>query len=683
MVTPKIETPPLAYQRFLQVSDFPWLFAIVLIGLVQLAPGLAHPSIASWDESAHQAVTRGIYDTGLPVIYKDPLIPILATDWLNAGVFLHKPILPFLMGSLVMRLTGITPLALRLVSLCASIAAALLLFSLARRSLGRLLSLVLAFAYLTLPFHWRLVQGYQFGDVTDATLSAFVTLAFCLLILALERTSLRLAVAAGAAVGLAFLCKNVLSLAPLGVAGAVILVPLAGSAWRFRLRAFLLMLATAFVVAAPWNIYTAVRWPALFRQETEHTLGHLNGTTVTNWAKPFDAIWNEIDELELEPFPPVVIFLSGLLLLAWGVRRRRDPEPVVLALWLLVEWVVLSAARAKVPAIAWAAVPALFLGFGLWIKAARTWPALAGALLGAVLTPVIAPRLPLLARLRSSLPYFLMQTRLRPGLFEGLLLAGVCAGVAWLITRPTLVRRFVVPALAFAATLVALNLAIATNDRALRAKATSLRDQSLESYTDKLGLALDRLIPDKSVLLLGIDRNRPCCFEKQNLMFWSGRMVYPRTFEQRARDRGYHPYLISSVAQPFALVAGVPAGSPLQAFDLNAPLPGPSPLPEGVATSEVDAAGTKLEGLGTLRGDGRRDRYALYMHSATPQARVDLAFLSRGGSQNWMLGPELSLAGPIQLKDAAWYILPALGPRKGAVSGITFGGLEVPWAGAH
>jgi 4-amino-4-deoxy-L-arabinose transferase-like glycosyltransferase len=674
---PKAQVP-----RIASLIDLPWLALILAIGLFRLAPGLAHPEIASWDESAHQAVTRGIRDTGLPVIYKDPLIPIRPDDWLGAGVFLHKPILPFWLGAQVMRLTGVTPLALRIVSLCASLLAACVLFLLARRSTGRLLASLLAIAYLTLPFHWRLVQGYQFGDVTDTTLAAFVTLAFWLLLLALERESARFAVAAGVAVGLGFLSKNVLALAPLGAAAVAIVLPLNGSTARFRLRAFLWMLLAATVVAAPWSVYTALRWPALFWQETAHTVGHLNGSTVTNWQKPFDAIWNEINEVELTPFPPAVALLAGLFLLARGLRRRREPEAVLLALWLLIEWTVLSLARAKVPAIVWAAAPPLLIGFGQWILAARFRPTLAGALLGAILAPALtAARLPFVEHMRAGLPSFLVQTRSRPGLFEGLLLALAAGVLGWLLARPKATRQFVVPALAIAAMIAALNLALLENDRALRAQVAALRDQSLESYTDQLGLALDRLIPEKSVLLLATDRNRPCCFEKQNLMFWSGRMAYPRAFEQRARDHGYHPYLISSSAQPYALVPGVPAGSPLQAFDLDVALPGPSPMPEGVSTTDIDAKGTEMIGLARLRGDATRDRYAFYLHSPMPQSRTDVSFFAKGGAQEWSLGPELSLQTAGQLRDVPWYILPALGPRRSVLTGISFGGIEVPGSG--
>ena len=551
-------------------------------GWVGSLPGLTHPSIASWDESAHQAVTRGLYDTGSPVIYARPLSPVAPSDWLNAGAFLHKPVLPFLLGSLLMRLTGVTPLALRLVSLLAALLTAWLLFLFAQGSVGRLGGLVLATAFLTLPFHWRLVQGYQFGDVTDCTLLLFISLAFWWQMRAMETDRLDLAAWAGVALGLGFLCKTALALAPLAAAGFLVLLPLAGTLRSFRLRAFLAMLVAGVLVAAPWNLYAALKWPVLYRFEWEHTFGHLSGETVTNWIKPWDAIWNEVDEQELEPFSPALICLAGLFLLARGVRRRGEPRAVLLALWLLIEWFVLSIAWAKVPAIAWGAVLPLLLGLGEWGRAARTRPVFAGALLGAAFAPQLTPLIPVLGRLRLLVPRFLVQTRLRPGLFEGLVLAALAAGgLAWLVTRPAVTRRLLVPALGATALLGVAGVLLVSSDRALRSRVATLQDQSLESYTDVLGRVLDRTLPEKSVLLLAPDRARPCCFEKQNLMFWSGRMAYPRNYEQRARTRGYHPYLIASSAQPYERVPGVLAASPLQAFDLDAPLPGPSPLPEG------------------------------------------------------------------------------------------------------
>jgi 4-amino-4-deoxy-L-arabinose transferase-like glycosyltransferase len=648
-----------------------WLLIVAAIGLWRLAPGLAHPSIASWDESAHQAVTRGLLDTGEPVIYADPLVPILPSDWLNAGVFLHKPVLPFFLGAQVMRLTGVTPLALRLVSLVAAILTAWILLLLARPTLGRLGGLLVAAVFLTLPFHWRLVQGYQFGDVTDTTLLLFLSLAFFWQLRALEERRLALAAWAGAALGLGFLCKTALVLAPLGAAAVLVAVPLGGTTAAFRLRVLLVMAVAAFLVGAPWNIYAAWRWPVLYRFEWAHTFGHLSGETVTNWVKPFDALWNEINELELEPLSPALVALSGLFLLGRGVIHRREPRAVLLALWLLIEWAVLSAAKAKVPAIAWGAVPPLLIGLGDWTKAAATHPTLAGALIGAGSAPWLASRLPMLARWRAILPNVLVQTRQRPGLLEGLVLAAVFAGAAFLLSRPKVGRRVLTPALGIGAVLLAFYLGLVVNARTLQQKVAALRDQSLESYTDALGPAIDQAVLKKSVLLLAPDRNRPCCFEKQNLMFYSGRMVYPRSFEQRARDRGYHPYLIASSAQPYAEVPTIPAGSPLRAFDLDVPLPGPSPIPDGLHEASGDATGVTMLGYGVLAGDAERDRYAIFLKSNQAQARVEVSFDTPSGKQDRTLSSDLSLEGVMQLNGAAWYILPVLGPKQGTIKGIT------------
>jgi hypothetical protein len=215
-------------------------------------------------------------------------------------------------------------------------------------------------------------------------------------------------------------------------------------------------------------------------------------------------------------------------------------------------------------------------------------------------------------------------------------------------------------------------------DRALRLEIADLHDQSLESYTESLGLALDHALPEKSVLLLALDRNRACCFEKQNLMFWSGRMAYPRNLEQRARERGYHPYLIASSAQPYARVADVAAASPLQAFDLDAPLPGPAPLPAGLLGASVEALGVRLLGYDVVAGDAEADRYVFYLSSENPQSPVELVFEGPTVRERRYLGPELSLEGARQLKGSAWYSLPLLGPKRAAVKGMTFGGEDVP-----
>jgi len=152
-----------------------WLLCAIIVawGAVRLLPGLGHPGMPRWDESIHQVVARGTMTEPLrPHVYHDHLFPYSNADWVNGGTWVHKPPMPFWLGSSLLHVTGITPLALRLVSFLADLVVALAMFLLMRRSVGRWLSALAGAAFLSLDFTWALTQGFRFGDVTDTTLAA-------------------------------------------------------------------------------------------------------------------------------------------------------------------------------------------------------------------------------------------------------------------------------------------------------------------------------------------------------------------------------------------------------------------------------------------------------------------------------------------------------------------------------
>ena len=337
-------------------------FPVVLLALafVWLWPNLAHPSITSWDEGAHQAVTRGIFDTGVPTILPTPLEPVDIYDWMRAEIFLHKPPLPFFLGALLMRLIGITPLALRLISFVSAFLTACGIYAFGRRLAGALPAALVSVAFLALPFGLTLVQGYQFGDVTDCSLLALSVLSVCVLALALERDSLRLALVAGALCGLAFLCKSLLALTPLGIAGGLALLGARGLGPRIRLTLVLGFVAAALAVAAPWSVYSALRWPVMFKVEARHLLGFVNDTH-RPFSRPFVAIFDPVLALELAPWPVMLFVVAGLWLIR-AALERRDLRTWLLCLWLWGEMVPLALVRVKVPAHAWGRIKIQHLG---------------------------------------------------------------------------------------------------------------------------------------------------------------------------------------------------------------------------------------------------------------------------------------------------------------------------------
>ncbi|HUB09798.1 MAG TPA: glycosyltransferase family 39 protein [Myxococcales bacterium] len=648
-------------------ADLPWIGLLAIWGLWIYWPGLDHPSLWNWDESIHMAVARGVYATFFtPHVYAHHLYPGYAfNDWVNGEIWIHKPVLPFWLGAAVMHLIGITPLGLRLASLAGMVLAGACLYLLLRSLAPRAWAAAVSAAFMGLPFAWKMVQGYQFGDVTDCTLVGFVVLAFWLLLRTIETDSPWLAAAAGAVTGLGFLCKSALALTPLGAAIAMAVLGSRGFCQGLRWRRLVPFLGAFLLLALPWEIVCAIRWPALNKVEVLHTFGHLTGKSVENWIRPWDALFNEIDEAELAPWP-LVLPLVAAGWLAIRAVRRREPVAVLVTLWIGAEWLVLTLARVKVPAIAWTVVPAVCLALGVAVLDAFGRPALAVALVGALGAPRIAQALPSLGRARFHLPHFFFETRSRPGLVAGVLIVLACLGMGLLLQA--LRRRMPRASLGGSLLLGAAGLALASwllfvRTPEARAEAgAALEVQSLMGYERDVGLALGRATPEKSVVFLGTDREPPSGFAVQNLLFWSGRTTYRRAPDPTTAHRlGYHPYLVSPVAQPFREVPGVPASSWLRAYDLDAPAP-PPPLPPGLSPLGVWAGDMQVLGFAAAPGDRSHGRYAFYLHAEGAPGRLSILFRTRKGVEAATLDPGESLASVYSLSGKPWFIVPLLGP---------------------
>jgi 4-amino-4-deoxy-L-arabinose transferase-like glycosyltransferase len=660
--------------------------AITAFGLWALAPGLDHPTIYDWDESFHQVVTRGTYDEPpVPRMYRDPLYPIDPMRWYEAGVWLHKPPGTAWFGAAMMKLIGVRTMALRLGSLVGELAAAVALYLLVKGLAGRAWALVAGLGFLALPSGWILAQGFFFGDVTDCTLVGWVTVSILLLVRGVERQSWRWMAAAGAAVGAAYLCKSMMSLVPVGVAGVLFAARSARLCDGPRWKELGAMYGAFALVALPWSFYANARWPDLARVSTKLALESITaepGSILAIWRRPWDAILNEVNLWEIKPLPVISVVVAMLWL--WRVAlRTRDARAVALALWLTSTEVAHSVVAAKCPAHVWSAIPAALAGLAL--LGSELWRSRAAAFVavGMLGTPWLIEHLPVLARLRESLPpAVFFQTRTGPGLFEGALAVGAGALLAW--AAAPLFRRSRVPAVAMALVAGAWLLwALLWNTTAtqLEMGRARLRKDGYVSYTQDLGQALDRVLPEKSVLWMPIDFDPPNQFERYNLMFWSGRTTYQLLPEvPLARARGDHSYLVSALSQPFQPVAGVPANAWLRAYDLEAPAPLPD-LPEGVShLTPVDTGALEVIGVAAGRASGDRDRWAFYARArgGRPPAELRVAFHLRDGPvETLIVPPEATLLPRWKLAGGAWFVLPALGPPHADVATLELGPARV------
>ncbi|WP_375773161.1 glycosyltransferase family 39 protein [Archangium gephyra] len=653
---------------------------ILTTALVALLPGLDHPGIHDWDEAVHLAVSRGLMDTPLrPHVYAEPFHRPALDDWLNGGLWLHKPPGSMWFAALGMSLVGVGTGVARFGSVLGMMAAALGVFFLMREAAGRFWSTLAACTLLALPFTYELVQGFMFGDMTDTTLAGCLALAMVLLVTSIRRDSLPLAALAGAAVGLGCLCKSMLALTPAGVAGVLAAGRLLGLTPGPRPRQLALLLVCAAAVALPWTLYARHTYPELWASEAHVTRSHLfedearENPSIVMWIRPVDAIFNEIHLRTLEPFPEVLPLLAGLWLL-YRALRTRELETTAVALWLWPTWLVLSFAAAKVPATSWGAVTAVFCALALLLRDSFRRPVLAAAVVGALSTPFLLPKLAFLASLRTRLPEALVQTRHAPGLFEGLCLALALALLVGLLMRVPRARRPLTLGLGFACAALSLYFLAPRTALAHLEMRGAKRDLGERTNTKEAGLAAAKVLPDKALVWLRLEADAPEQFEHLNFMFWSGRMAHKGDpWLEWGQAEGYRHYLASPAAEPFVPLE-VPAGSALRLYDLSRPAPPPE-LPPGVQRLEVPTGNAVVKGVAFVRTGYARDRWAFFVSPRGEPEPLRVTFhLGGGRRQEVTLSPEAALRPRTALKDAAWFIIPALGPRAAQVEAIELPG---------
>jgi 4-amino-4-deoxy-L-arabinose transferase-like glycosyltransferase len=654
------------------------LGVLVAGGLLLLAPGLAHPGIHNWDEALHQAAARGTYDSFFyPHVYSHHLYPHPLANWWEPEAWVHKPPAPFWFAAIVMHIVGVTPWALRLASLLGELGAAVCGYLLVRSLTGRVRATFVMLGFLALPFGWQLVSGVLFGDATDVTLMAWVSFAMLLLWWSVEQDSWQWAAAAGAATGVAYLCKYALALPPLGVAAAMTLLRLVGWSKGPRLRALLAMALAAVLVALPWNLYAAHSWPQAYRQVMGFVFSHFRKDAaydVGPWDRPLDAVFVELMGDEFGPLPTILPPLAAAWLLARALRRRETATTVA-ALWVWSTWIIISLGRTKVPALIWGTAPGVFGALAiLWTDAWRSETA-AVSFLAAIASPTLMKLMSWLGRVRQWLPNALEQTRRVPGTAEGAVLVVAAIFVGLILSRFRRRLPWLPALLGLAVTAVIAWQLVWVFPRALSERQLQHSQELWSSYTRDVGRALDAVSPPKSVSFLDIDTQPPWQFEVQDMLFWSGRPTYIRAPDPAtAHAQGYHPYLVSPAAEPFAALA-VPPESWFRLYDLDSASPPPA-LPEGIHTLDVQAGGMHVLGWAStpLRGghDGV-DQYAFYVHSDGVPGALPVRFQTDSGETSIVLQPEASLRARHRLAGVPWFILPTLGPPARGLQAFVLG----------
>jgi 4-amino-4-deoxy-L-arabinose transferase-like glycosyltransferase len=314
---------------------------------------LGTPDISTWDEVVHVNVVKNLAEhCCLPRLHRLALGTDYR-DWGNNTLWLHKPLLPFYATAATYKLLGGSLWAFRLPGAIFALLAALVVYLIGSQFLNDNIGLFGAAIFSLNPFTNALVHGRTYSGFPDLFLAFFDLVALYLILDWTQTKSTRTLRWFGLVVGLGFLSKGGLALAPFAVLALVAILT-----GRTRdLIPGLQSLVVFGIVVLPerwyWRIYHPVESGYEQRQQFLHLFTNIEGH-----AEPWHFYFSHaLPHILVPALVPLAYFSIG-----WALLRCRPGTPGhTLGIWSLAYLVPLSFAVSKIDNFIFAVFPVIAL----------------------------------------------------------------------------------------------------------------------------------------------------------------------------------------------------------------------------------------------------------------------------------------------------------------------------------
>jgi len=274
-------------------------------------------------------------------------------DWGNNTVWLHKPLLPFYATAAIYKLLGGSLWAFRLSGAIFALLTAVVVYLIGSNFLNDNIGLFGAAIFSLSPFTNALVHGRTYSGFPDLFFAFFASVALYLILDWTQRKSTTALRWLGLVVGLAYLCKGGLALAPFAVLAIVTIT--AGSI-RELTPALESIVVFAMVVLPErlyWLAYHPVESGYEQRQQVLHLFRNIEGHA-SPWHFYFT---HSLPHILVPALVPFACFSIG-----WALTKCRPGTPGhTLSIWSLAYLVPLSFGVSKIDNFIFAALPALAL----------------------------------------------------------------------------------------------------------------------------------------------------------------------------------------------------------------------------------------------------------------------------------------------------------------------------------
>ena len=251
---------------------------------VRLLMAFIDPFVNIWDEQFHAVVARNMMEHPFtPTLYENPVMPYTPESWASNHIWVHKPPLFLWQIALAMKIFGAKVWAVRLPSVLLTTLAIPVMYR-----MGKLLShpagmggYYAALLFTVVNLQVNVVSGFLNTDHNDVVFMCYVLFSFWAWTEYMFSPARRWIVLAGIFAGLAVLVKWLPGLLVYGAWFVAIVADKQGRTSREKWKHLFAALALTAAVAAPWFIYTWIKWPAeaaatmeLHSRHLHEDLGH-------------------------------------------------------------------------------------------------------------------------------------------------------------------------------------------------------------------------------------------------------------------------------------------------------------------------------------------------------------------------------------------------------------------------
>ena len=195
-------------------------------------------------------------------------------------------------------------------------------------------------------------SGRRASDHVDTLLIFLFELGILLALVGNRRNTCATGTSLGVVGGLAYMTKSFsgVLLLPVWVAMRTQI-----GATQSLLKELAIAASVAAVIAAPWTIYTGLKFPVEAAYEGAYALRHMTEVLEEQGGPPWQYLWDMPRYFGELVYVPVAIAL-------WSVfRRTATAERRAIVMWIAVPYLVFSMCATKMPSYVMVAAPALFI----------------------------------------------------------------------------------------------------------------------------------------------------------------------------------------------------------------------------------------------------------------------------------------------------------------------------------